>query len=203
MSAISILACNKDQTANQEASEPAIASVTDSNQKEAQQLVEAKPLENGAFACNGCKDNNCPFHDEKELAAAPITRNAQGDAHFGQPFSLSNEAIPLSLALKDDKITPDRLVKVKGTITSVCKKKGCWMVISDDNARARVTMHRYSFFVPVKARGTAIVEGYLKSRVFTEAQFKHLEEDAGRDPSKVSGERREFVLTAKGIDISS
>ena len=76
------------------------------------------------------------------------------------------------------------------------------MVISDGHARARVTMHRYSFFVPVDARGNAVVEGHLKPRVFTEAQVKHLEEDAGRDPAGVSGERREFVLTAKGIEIS-
>jgi len=206
MSTISMLACDKNQ-ADKESTELAATTAADSNPDEAQAAgeaspLEASPLENGALACDGSKANDCPFHDEKQLVVAPVTKNAQGDTHFGQAFTLNNEAIPLADAIKDETIAPTKLIKVKGTITSVCKKKGCWMVISDGAARARVTMHRYSFFVPVNARGTAIVEGHLKPRVFTEAQIKHLEEDAGRDPSKVSGERREFVLTAKGIDIT-
>ena len=56
--------------------------------------------------------------------------------------------------------------------------------------------------MPIGSKGKkAIVEGSVKIRTFTEKQVKHIEEDAGRDPSKVSGTRREYVLTATGISI--
>jgi len=56
--------------------------------------------------------------------------------------------------------------------------------------------------VPLDCDGkTAAVEGTLKTRTFTEGQVKHLAEDGGEDPSKVSGTRTEYVITASGIRI--
>jgi hypothetical protein len=78
------------------------------------------------------------------------------------------------------------------------------MVIKDGEKTARVLMKDHAFAVPKDARGKkARVEGTLQARTFTEAQVKHLEKDGGGDPSKVSGERSEYVLTASGVEIAS
>ena len=77
------------------------------------------------------------------------------------------------------------------------------MVLKDgDAAIARILMKDHAFAVPMDSKGkTAIVEGTLATRTFSEKEVKHLEKDAGGDPSAVGGERKEFVLTASGIQI--
>jgi hypothetical protein len=125
----------------------------------------------------------------------------EGDGHFGEPFALA-DAMPLGKAI--DAGQADDPVQVQGEVEAVCQKKGCWMVIKDGVASARVMMKGHGFAVPMDARGkVAVVEGTLTSREFTEAQVKHLEKDAGRDPDAVSGTRTEHVLTASAVQIKS
>ncbi len=141
------------------------------------------------------EDPNCPHViDETATAQAPSKLNN----HFGADFALiANQPLSKSLAVKAD--TP---IQVTGMIEKVCKKKGCWMVLKDGESQARVLMKNYGFTVPVDSDGKqAAVEGTLKTRTFTEGQVKHLAEDGGEDPSKVSGTRTEYVITASGIRI--
>jgi len=135
-------------------------------------------------------------------AAAPSVEERASE-HFGAPFTLA-DAAPLATVLAGLGEGSDEPVLVSGTIHQVCQKKGCWMVVRDGEAEVRVTMKDYGFFVPMDAQGKAtVVEGTLAPRTFTEAQARHLAEDAGEDPSKVEGEVREYVLTASGITIRS
>jgi hypothetical protein len=140
-------------------------------------------------------DPNCPHViDEKATAQAP----AAAANHFGATFALiANQPLSKSLTAK-----AETTIQVTGTIDKVCKKKGCWMVLKDGESQARVLMKNYGFTVPLDCDGKqAAVEGTLKTRVFTEGQVKHLAEDGGEDPSKVSGSRTEYVITASGIRI--
>ncbi|MBK6732010.1 MAG: DUF4920 domain-containing protein [Bacteroidetes bacterium] len=44
--------------------------------------------------------------------------------------------------------------KVKGTVTSVCQNKGCWMKLDLGNGESmRVTFKDYGFFVPKEKQG--------------------------------------------------
>ena len=141
------------------------------------------------------EDPNCPHEiDETATAQAP----SKAPNHFGAAFALiANQPLSKSLTAKAD--TP---IQVTGTIDKVCRKKGCWMVLKDGESQARVLMKNYGFTVPVDCDGKqAAVEGTIKTRVFTEGQVKHLAEDGGEDPTKVSGTRTEFVITASGIRI--
>jgi hypothetical protein len=123
---------------------------------------------------------------------------ATGEGHFGAPFQLA-DAVPLGKAIET---AADAPVKVSGTVEAVCQKKGCWMVVKDGAESARVLMKDHGFAVPMDSRGkSVVVEGTLTSREFDEAQVKHLEADRGGDPSKVSGTRKEHVLTASAIEI--
>lgn len=153
---------------------------------------------------------NCPFPEEKAAAAVEgcgshtpteAKKNEDGSVHYGTTFSLT-EAKPLGSVLAGATDGQELNVRVSGTIEKVCQKKGCWMVVKDGDVEARVIMKDHAFTVPVDAKGKpAQVEGTLKVRVFTEAQVKHLAEDGGEDPTKVSGDKKEFQLTATAVEI--
>lgn len=147
----------------------------------------------------GDDEANCPHGG---AADAPAGTGLPG--HHGAAFALKEtRALSQVLASGKDAIPKDP-VQVSGTIDSVCQKKGCWMVIKDGEAQARILMKDHGFTVPMDTKGkSVVVEGTLEARTFTEAQVKHLEKDAGGDPAKASGERTEFVLTASGVQIAN
>ena len=171
----------------------------------AQKKVEVAPDKVVAAKDGGDKD--CIYADDKdgdraECPGGPAEPEApaEGGGHFGDPFALAS-AVPLSKAITAGGEEP---VQITGEVEAVCQKKGCWMVVRDGSESARVLMKDHAFAVPMDCRGKAVtVEGTLASRTFTEGEVKHLEKDAGRDPSKVSGERTEHVLTASAVEIKS
>jgi len=151
---------------------------------------------------------NCP-HDgldrldergEPKGAASVTPASTSGTqvGHFGAPFALA-EAKPLAEVLQ---APSTGVVQVHGTVEAVCQKRGCWLVVADGTIHARVLMKDHGFAVPTDSRGKRVrVEGTLASRTFDEGQVKHLEHDAGRDPTGVVGPRTEHVLTATAVEI--
>jgi hypothetical protein len=189
-SLVLLLACDR--------TEPYDAKPEPAAEKPVAAAPEQTKDEEGCIYAEGEKDQGeqaeCP-HGANE--AAPAGGN---EGHFGAPFTLA-DAQPLGTAVEGK---PDGTVLVRGEVEAVCQKKGCWMVIKDGVQSARVLMKDHGFAVPMDSRGKkARVEGTLTSRTFTEAQVKHLEQDAGKDPAKVAGQRTEHVLTATGIEITS
>jgi hypothetical protein len=150
----------------------------------------------------GAGEADCPFHEGKgEVGCDHAAKAGAGEAHFGDAFTLT-EAKPLAAVVAGSADGADAVVQVSGTIHEVCQKKGCWMVVRDGEAEARVVMKGYAFTVPKDAKGKpTVIEGTLKVRTFTEAQAKHLAEDAGKDPATVTGEAKEYVVTASAITI--
>jgi hypothetical protein len=128
---------------------------------------------------------------------------AAGSGHFGAPFQLS-ESRALREVLGGAAETRQSPVLVRGEVTAVCQKKGCWMVLRDGDAQARVLMKDHAFTVPFDGKGKqAIVEGTIEQRTLSEGQVRHIEEDAGRDPAGVSGSRTEYILTASAVELGS
>jgi hypothetical protein len=122
--------------------------------------------------------------------------------HFGAAFALKDTK-PLGAVLASAKDLKDP-VQVSGTVDSVCQKMGCWLVVKDGDAQARILMKDHSFTAPLDCKGkNVVIEGTLEARTFSEAQVKHLEKDAGKDPTSVAGERTEYVLTATGLELKS
>jgi len=125
---------------------------------------------------------------------------ATGEGHFGQAFTLAS-AVPLAKSLESK---PTDVVQVSGKIDKVCQKMGCWMVVKDGEAEARILMKDHAFTVPLDSAGKdAVIEGTLASQTFSEKQVKHLEKDGGGNPEKVAGERTEYVLTASAVKIAA
>lgn len=151
--------------------------------------VGAKPGEDG-----------CGFADGKGQPTAVIKEGAVG--HYGAAFTVTAAPEAISTVLAKVEKTSDKMVKVSGKIAAVCQKKGCWFVVTDGKMKARIKMKDYAFTIPIDSKGKeAVVEGAVTVKVWNEAQAKHLEEDAGGDPKKVKGTRKEYLLTATAIDI--
>ncbi len=148
----------------------------------------------------GCLHGDAHEDGSCEGGAKAPAADAQG--HFGAAFELA-QAQPLSQALAGD-AAPDGAVRVRGTVEAVCQKKGCWMEITDGPAHARILVADHAFALPSGARGKlADVEGTVEVRELSEAQVKHIEKDAGRDPSKVGGTRKEYVITARAVELAA
>jgi len=187
---------------------PTAAPVVADQAPAAGHAAHAGCAEHAKLAGAGGNEADCPFPEEKAAgidgcgahAAVEPTKTATG-SHYGTPFAIG-EAKPLAQALTGATDGQELSVRVSGQIEKVCQKKGCWLVVKDGEVEARVTMKDHAFTVPVDSKGKpAQVEGLLKVRVFSEAQAKHLAEDGGEDPSKITGEKKEYVLTATSIEI--
>jgi hypothetical protein len=145
----------------------------------------------------------------KAPEASPTSASAQpteSTGHFGAPFTSNENAKALSSIITAHKDHEGKTVKVSGTVSTVCKKKGCWMVLKSDKPEqqsVRITMKDYGFFAPKDCDGKkAVVEGVLGTKEVGEKMRKHLAEDQGKDPSTVTGSTVELRIVATGLTIT-
>ena len=124
--------------------------------------------------------------------------------HFGAKFTMT-DSMPLKAVFDAGEKYVGKMVKVEGKVQSVCKKKGCWLVIEtneETSRKARITMKDYGFFAPKDCDGkAAVVEGSFSRKLVKEPMRKHLAEDGGKDPSKITGDVEEYTIVANGLEI--
>ena len=119
----------------------------------------------------------------------------------GEPLS-STPAINLDQVATNPKKYTDKTVMITGTASAVCKKKGCWMILSGTtpSSTARVTFKDYSFFVPKDSSGMrAKIEGQVKVKVMSQEERQHLADDEKVDVSKVP--KVELRIIAQGVEL--
>ena len=78
-------------------------------------------------------------------------------------------------------------VKFKSNVSSVCKKKGCWMKMDlPQKKNAFVKFKDYEFFVPLNAdNSTAIVSGKAYIDEVSVAELKHYAKDGGKSQAEI------------------
>lgn len=136
-------------------------------------------------------------------APQPDTKMAEsGVMHRGAAFTLAEkDRITLDAAAAKAPELAGKTVQVSGTVKSNCVKKGCWMVLAGDTARARITFKDYGFFVPLDSAGSAaIVEGAIEVKTLSEAERKHLAEDAGKTIDAIP--EHELRVVATGVQLT-
>lgn len=97
-------------------------------------------------------------------------------------------------------------VKLKGTISEVCQKKGCWMNLDLSNGQTmKVTFKDYAFFVPKDASGkSAIIDGWAYNDTTSVEELRHYAEDAGKpkeEIEKINQPEASITFEAKGVII--
>lgn len=130
------------------------------------------------------------FEKDREVYGAPL----KGLKH-----------VPLSKVSKESKKWNGKKIQIRGNITGVCPKKGCWMMVKDGKDTVRVKFTDYSFFVPLDCtRQFATAEGTVTVRVETEAERRHYAEDAGASPeeiAKIKGDKTILSFVADAVQI--
>lgn len=112
-----------------------------------------------------------------------------------------DEASAISMAeltsLMEEKELAESLV-VKGKVTSVCKKKGCWMTLEKDNGETvRVTFKDYALFMPFDIPGKEVViRGKAEKKVTPVDELQHYAEDEGKSEEEIA------AITEDKIDIA-
>lgn len=139
------------------------------------------------------------------MAQPPAGPVNKGD-NFGALISNADNAIPmedLPAQLKGDAAVP---VKVKGKVTDVCSKKGCWMTLeTPDKTKVFVKMKDYAFFVPLEMIGkTIVLDGEAKMKTTSVEELKHYAQDAKKSKeeiAKITAPEKEIRFTATGIKV--
>lgn len=106
---------------------------------------------------------------------------------FGDAIS-EDGAIEASLISEQIGVSDSFPAKLTGTITDVCQKKGCWMMVDIGNGKSmRVTFRDYGFFVPKDCTGkTAIVEGYAYHDTVSIETLRHFAEESGKPETEIN-----------------
>lgn len=78
-------------------------------------------------------------------------------------------------------------VKLEGTITATCAKKGCWMDVASGEDTVFVKFQDYGFFVPTEgAEGKrTVIQGEAYYDTLTVPMLKHYAEDAGKSQEEI------------------
>ncbi len=133
----------------------------------------------------------------------------QGDANpgdtYGEKVNAENAILVAELpALLENK--EKATVTVKGVVTDVCSKKGCWITLETaDKTKVFVKMKDYGFFVPVAAIGkTVALTGEAKIKTTSVDELKHYAEDANKSKEEIDAikePQKEIRFTASGITV--
>ncbi len=117
--------------------------------------------------------------------------------------AISPEKLNKKLKKANEKI---QNVALKGKVTDVCDKKGCWLTLeTEDNTQLFVKMKDYGFFVPTALKGkTVVLEGSAEKKVTSVDEQKHYAQDAKKPQSEIDAitkPKEEIRFVANGIKV--
>ncbi|MGO9239329.1 MAG: DUF4920 domain-containing protein [Bryobacteraceae bacterium] len=140
------------------------------------------------------------------LAASPL---AVADENLGAPLLLKTQTPIAELLAKPSRFV-GRSVQVKGKITDVCQKMGCWMMLSDaaTGASIRIKVEDGEIVFPKDSAGKmAVAEGtFTQTRLTHDQAVERAKEEAeekGRkfDPAAVMGPVTIYQIQGTGAVI--
>lgn len=140
----------------------------------------------------------------------PPAGNAMVGDTYGSAVNASVESKAISVEKLNKKLKKENKkvenVAIKGKVTDVCDKKGCWLTIeTEDNSKFFVKMKDYAFFVPTALKGKNVVlEGSAERKVTSVDEQKHYAEDAKKPQSEIDAitqPKEEIRFVANGIKV--
>lgn len=145
------------------------------------------------------------------LLFAVISCTAQPDTNaktFGAPVNASG-AISYEELLTKMASAESMPAKVKGKVSEVCQKKGCWMTLVSEQPgqpEMRVTFKDYAFFMPKNIVGKhVVIEGNAAVETTSVDVLRHYAEDAKKSKEEIEAikePKRELSFEAAGVLIT-
>ena len=161
----------------------------------------------GLMASCGSKDceKSCHAEGKEGEKMAAIMQEETEVYKRGEEVNAS-EAITLSDLASQLKEQDSAVVTVKGEISEVCSKKGCWMTLPmGDGEDLFVKFKDYEFFVPLDCSGkTTTIKGIAKKEVQSVEEQKHYAEDAGQSEeeiAKITEPKTTYSFMASGVEV--
>jgi len=132
--------------------------------------------------------------------------DADGNTSYGENFEIA-EAISVSEAIGMLETQDTISQQITGTVTAVCKAKGCWMnvVETEDGESFFVKFKDYGFFMPLDFEGTKIVmNGHAYTQMTPVDELRHYAEDAGKSAEEIAAitePEMEYLYMASGVKV--
>lgn len=134
------------------------------------------------------------------IAETDTAETYNGMMRYGPAVAEALDPVPLATAVNSLSAGELSAKIFSGTVTKVCQKKGCWMILVDGDIYARVTFDDYKTVVPIDITNTqAIVVGRLSETVLSENAQKHYAQDAGLDTKNLTGSKKEYSIVADTV----
>ncbi|MFW0739511.1 DUF4920 domain-containing protein [Flavobacterium sp. T12S277] len=129
--------------------------------------------------------------------------------YYGADVSKASETKAITVEkLKSEleKTSKAQNISVKGVVTDVCPKKGCWVTVkTEDGSPFFVKMKDYAFFVPTALKGKSIVlEGTAEKKITSVEELKHYAKDAKKTKAEIEAitkPKEEIRFMADGIKV--
>lgn len=138
---------------------------------------------------------------QSEPSSAPgATAQSQDVQTYGASVDTASARAAAEVASEPSQLD-ETTVTVRGRISTVCQKKGCWLALDTGTAMPiRVLVPRtddgYGFTVPTTLAGQAMVTGKLQTVELDTTTQKHLAEDGAAPPRA-----QEVQIAATGIRV--
>lgn len=127
---------------------------------------------------------------------------AEKGVQYGAPVTAEGAVAANDI---DSKIKNDQFTgKIKGKVTDVCLKKGCWMKIKkDDGENIMVTFKDYEFFMPANiVDKEVVIAGTADLKEMSVEKQKHYAADAHKSKAeieKIKKPKKEIQFVAEGV----
>jgi hypothetical protein len=133
----------------------------------------------------------------------------------GEPKLTDADAVPLSKVIADPTPFKNQYVRLTGTVSSVCAKKGCWLRVVPEQTASGEAPKGDVFIkfkdppagrlIPMEAIGHKVtVEGTLKQGMMPEAAARHFKEDGGaskEEVEKIVGPQPQLLVSGPVVAI--
>ncbi len=112
---------------------------------------------------------------------------AFGQAIYGENTTVDGAIPATSLTSKMQGHTGPLAIKIKGTVTSVCQKEGCWLLVDIGGEKMmRVRFKDHAFVVPKNISGkTVVLDGHAYTTTTSVAELRHYAMDAGKSKEEI------------------
>lgn len=141
------------------------------------------------FAC-GTKEEK--KEEAKEEPKEEVSKDTLFGVDFGKEGALTTEEFVNEFVGKDS-----MEAKIMGTVSEVCKKKGCWMTMDLGNGKTMRVSYDYKFLLPLNCDGLPIViNGMAYMDTISVEDQKHYLEDAKASKEEIA------AITEPEINIS-
>lgn len=152
-----------------------------------------------SFALAGCHRDATVSTDQADRATtiapseSPATQAASLDGWrlFGEPVVADVPAVDVADVLAAPAAYSGRDLALRGTVSEVCRERGCWMRITDESGSdpgvfVKFTCPIEGRLIPEDAVGKpVIVHGQVVVEEMSEGEARHYARDAGRPQAEI------------------